>query len=163
MIWVLTRLNAIWNRPAGSLLLKSAVAGWSTGSLRDTAMFTGVELVPLLFYGRKVELMDIVSLSLCIVFMAIGLQFLRGKWLNLLNWLQQFAGGAGSDAQLHRAGMVLSPGLIALGFSMFCWGFFGPGAWRTAGNAIFFLSLLYLLAALVGVYLTFVRDNNTSA
>lgn len=107
--------------------------------------------------------MDIVSLSLCIVFMAIGLQFLRGKWLNLLTWLQQFAGGAGSAAQLHRAGMVLSPGLIALGFSMFCWGFFGPGAWRTAGNAIFFLSLLYLLAALVGVYLTFVRDNNTHA
>ena len=126
-------------------------------------MFTGVELVPLLFYGRKVELMDIVSLSLCIVFMAIGLQFLRGKWLNLLTWLQQFAGGAGAAAQLHRAGMVLSPGLIALGFSMFCWGFFGPGAWRTAGNAIFFLSLLYLLAALVGVYLTFVRDNNTNA
>lgn len=107
--------------------------------------------------------MDIVSLSLCIVFMAIGLQFLRGKWLNLLNWLQQFAGGAGSAAQLHRAGMVLSPGLIALGFSMFCWGFFSPGAWRTAGNAIFFLSLLYLLTALVGVYLTFVRDNNTHA
>lgn len=103
--------------------------------------------------------MDIVSLSLCIVFMAIGLQFLRGKWLHLLTWLQQFAGSAATSDQLHRAGMVLAPGLIAFGFSMFCWGFFGPGAWRTAGNAIFVLSLVYLLAALVGVYLNFARQS----
>lgn len=98
--------------------------------------------------------MDIISLLLCVVFMAVGVQFLRGKWLGLLTWLQQFAGGTG-ESQLHRAGLVLSPGLIALGFSMFCWGFFGPGPWRTAGNAIFVLGLVYFLAALVGVYLNF--------
>lgn len=107
--------------------------------------------------------METSALLLCIVFMLVGLQFLRGKWLNLLTWLQQFSGNTVSANQLNRAGMVLAPGLIALGFSMFCWGFFGPGAWQTAGNAIFALSLIYLLTALVGVYLTFVRDNNTHA
>lgn len=101
--------------------------------------------------------METSSLLLCIVFMLVGLQFLRGKWLNLLTWLQQFFGNTVSADQLNRAGMVLAPGLIALGFSMFCWGFFGPGAWQTAGNAIFALSLIYLLAALVGVYVNFAR------
>lgn len=70
--------------------------------------------------------METSSLLLCIVFMLVGLQFLRGKWLNLLTWLQQFSGNTVSADQLNRAGMVLAPGLIALGFSMFCWGFFGP-------------------------------------
>ena len=63
--------------------------------------------------------------------------------------------GVGEPVEPGR--MVLAPGLIALGFSMFCWGFFGPGAWQTAGNAIFALSLIYLLAALVGVYVNFTR------
>ena len=70
--------------------------------------------------------METSALLLCIVFMLVGLQFLRGKWLNLLTWLQQFSGNTVSANQLNRAGMVLAPGLIALGFSMFCWGFFGP-------------------------------------
>lgn len=112
---------------------------------------------PTLFYGRNVLFMETSALLLCIVFMLVGLQFLRGKWLNLLTWLQQFSGNTVSANQLNRAGMVLAPGLIALGFSMFCWGFFGPGAWQTAGNAIFALSLIYLLAALVGVYVNFTR------
>ena len=112
---------------------------------------------PTLFYGRNVLFMETSALLLCIVFMLVGLQFLRGKWLNLLAWLQQFSGNTVSANQLNRAGMVLAPGLIALGFSMFCWGFFGPGAWQTAGNAIFALSLIYLLAALVGVYVNFTR------
>lgn len=112
---------------------------------------------PTLFYGRNVLFMETSALLLCIVFMLVGLQFLRGKWLNLLTWLQQFSGNTVSANQLNRAGMVLAPGLIALGFSMFCWGFFGPGAWQTAGNAIFALSLIYLLAALVGVYVNFAR------
>ena len=112
---------------------------------------------PTLFYGRNVLFMETSALLLCIVFMLVGLQFLRGKWLNLLTWLQQFSGNTVSANQLNRARMVLAPGLIALGFSMFCWGFFGPGAWQTAGNAIFALSLIYLLAALVGVYVNFTR------
>lgn len=112
---------------------------------------------PTLFYGRNILFMETSALLLCIVFMLVGLQFLRGKWLNLLTWLQQFSGNTVSANQLNRAGMVLAPGLIALGFSMFCWGFFGPGAWQTAGNAIFALSLIYLLAALVGVYVNFTR------
>lgn len=115
------------------------------------------KVCPTLFYGRNVLFMETSALLLCIVFMLVGLQFLRGKWLNLLTWLQQFSGNTVSANQLNRAGMVLAPGLIALGFSMFCWGFFGPGAWQTAGNAIFALSLIYLLAALVGVYVNFTR------
>ena len=63
---------------------------------------------------------------------------------------------------LHAGRITISPRQVAqlvnLAPAVF-WqhGFFGPGAWQTAGNAIFALSLIYLLAALVGVYVNFAR------
>lgn len=61
------------------------------------------KVCPTLFYGRNVLFMETSALLLCIVFMLVGLQFLRGKWLNLLTWLQQFSGNTVSANQLNRA------------------------------------------------------------
>lgn len=102
--------------------------------------------------------MEISALFLCLVLMVVGVQFLRGKWLGLLNWLKYFTGQTAERRQMVRVGVVLSPGLIGLGLAMFCWGFFGPGAWRVAGNSIFTLALVYELVALVWAYISLSRS-----
>ncbi|WP_267201881.1 hypothetical protein [Limosilactobacillus kribbianus] len=90
--------------------------------------------------------MDIVYLLLCLVFMVVGLQLLRGKWLGIL-----IGHRSATADQVKRAGMALAPGAIALGLSMFFFGFFDSQYWANIGNVIFVLSIVYII--LVDVWL----------
>ncbi|WP_373842046.1 hypothetical protein [Limosilactobacillus sp.] len=84
--------------------------------------------------------MDIIYLLLCLVLMVIGLQLLRGKWLKILVTHR----GVGAD-QLKCDGLALAPGLIALGLSMFFFGFFNSQYWANIGNVIFVLGIAYTI------------------
>ncbi|MGN1279280.1 MAG: hypothetical protein ACI4T4_01200 [Limosilactobacillus sp.] len=94
--------------------------------------------------------MDILYLTLCVVFMVVGVQFTRGKWLRLL------AGrGKRSQEDRKKAGLIVSPGLIGLGLSMFFFGFFNSHSWDNIGNAIFILSVAYLVGTVILSYVKF--------
>lgn len=97
--------------------------------------------------------MDILYLTLCVVFMLIGVQFTRGKWLRLL------AGHSNkSKEKLKKSGLIIAPGLIGLGLSMFFFGFFNSHYWANIGNAIFVLSIAYLVATVILAYIKFGRE-----
>ena len=96
--------------------------------------------------------MDIVYLTLCVVFMAIGVQFIRGKWLRLL------AGSWGQPKKdLKKPGLIVAPAMIGLGLSMFFLGFFDSHYWASIGNAIFVLSIAYLVGVVILTYINFGR------
>ncbi|MDD6431715.1 MAG: hypothetical protein PUF79_01130 [Lactobacillaceae bacterium] len=98
--------------------------------------------------------MDILYLTLCVVFMVIGIQFTRGKWLRLI------AGHGGrSQEELKKPGLIIAPGMIGLGMSMFFLGFFDSRSWANIGNAIFVLSIAYLVGTVILAYIRFGRGN----
>ena len=96
--------------------------------------------------------MDILYLTLCVVFMVIGIQFTRGKWLRLL-----VGHGKQSQGELKKPGLIIAPGLIGLGLSMFFLGFFDSRSWDNIGNAIFVLSVAYLVGTVILAYIRFGR------
>lgn len=96
--------------------------------------------------------MDILYLTLCVVFMLIGVQFTRGKWLNLLAWQSKQG-----TVERKKSGLIIAPGLIGLGLSMFFFGFFNSHYWANIGNAIFVLSIGYLVATVILAYMKFGR------
>ncbi|MGM9981890.1 MAG: hypothetical protein ACI33L_01340 [Limosilactobacillus sp.] len=97
--------------------------------------------------------MDILYLTLCVVFMAIGVQFTRGKWLRLL-----VGRGGQSQEELKKPGLIIAPGLIGLGLSMFFFGFFNSRSWDNIGNAIFILAVAYLVGTVILAYIKFGRS-----
>ena len=97
-------------------------------------------------------LMDILYLTLCVVFMVIGIQFTRGKWLRLL-----VGHGKQSQEELKKPELIIAPGLIGLGLSMFFLGFFDSRSWDNIGNAIFVLSVAYLVGTVILAYIRFGR------
>ena len=48
--------------------------------------------------------MDILYLTLCVVFMLIGVQFTRGKWLNLLAWQSKQG-----TVERKKSGLIIAP------------------------------------------------------
>ena len=96
--------------------------------------------------------MDILYLTLCVGFMLIGFQFTRGKWLRLLAWQSKQ-----DPAARKQAGLIIAPGLIGLGLSMFFFGFFNSHYWANIGNAVFVLSVGYLVAMVILAYIKFGR------
>lgn len=87
--------------------------------------------------------MSILYLLLSICLLVIGIQFLRGKWLEKL--LKKSA----SPAQTRHQAVVIAPGLIGLGLGFFCFGFFKAKVWLTTGSVVFLLSVAYIALVLI--------------
>lgn len=97
--------------------------------------------------------MSIVYLTLSLVFLVVGLQFLRGKWLKLA-----IHRAGASDERIKKNAEIFAPGLIGLGVGLFCMGFFKASFWLTMGNVIFLLAFAYIVIFLLMVFLNPNRD-----
>ena len=85
--------------------------------------------------------------------MVVGVQFTRGRWLQLLvgaHW--------GTGDRRKQNGLLEAPGLIGLGISMFFLGFFTGHSWASIGNAVFVLAIVYLVGTNIVVYINFGRE-----
>ena len=62
-----------------------------------------------------------------------------------------------NERTAKQAGLIIAPGLIGLGLSMFFFGFFNSHYWANIGNAVFVLSVGYLVAMVILAYIKFGR------
>ncbi|WP_076459201.1 hypothetical protein [Limosilactobacillus caccae] len=92
--------------------------------------------------------MSIIYLTFSLIFLVVGIQLLRGKWLKLA--IRQ----VGTPAeQAKKNAEISSPGLIGLGLGLFCRGFFTDSVWWTTGRVIFLLGVAYLVIFVLIVFL----------
>lgn len=92
--------------------------------------------------------MSIVYLLFSLIFLVIGIQFLRGKWTKIMPHRSTTA-----EEKVKKNAAILSPGLIGAGVGLFCLGFFQAKFWLTTGSSIFLLSFAYIAIFAIVIFM----------
>lgn len=98
-------------------------------------------------------MMSTIYLLFSLIFLVIGLQFLRGKWIKIMPHRSTTA-----EERVRKNAEIVSPGLIGAGIGLFCLGFFKAEFWMTTGNAIFLFSFAYIVLFAIVIFMNSVKN-----